>query len=421
MEEIRKSGEKGLPGRTLLYSIITLVILGLVAVNIGINLIWLESFVRDLREIGINYLLSEAKRSAENIEKFIQAEINDIKRLSQDVTISENTEFFISRFLKENPAIKEISIINLNGKEEKRYSRREYFIEKELRDFAFLEEFEKAKEGQIFISKVDFTPEGEPYIKITAPIRKLEIETPRAVLQAIFYLEGAWEKVLEMKIGETGRVSVIDDKGMLIADPDPSRVLKKINLLILPSAKAVISGEIFRGTKYLNEKGIEVFGVGVPIKILKWGVIIEQTTEELESSIKEVQKLTIIFLVVGAIIVGVLVWLDLILRKADKEVLKRHRIIENQSKKLEETKTSLEIRTQARTRELQELAQKLEEQIRERTKELQNKVGELEKFNRLAVGRELKMIELKEEITKLKEQLQNQKPSHPPNFGGGRR
>jgi len=409
MEEIRNSGEKGLPRRTLLYSIIALVILGLVAVNIGINLIWLESFVRDLRDRSINYLLSEAKRSSENIEKFIQAEINDIKRLSQDVTISENTEFFISRFLKENPAIKEISIINLNGREEKRYSRKEYFTEKDLRDFAFLEEFEKAKEGQIFISKVDFTPEGEPYIKITAPIRKLEIEKPQAVLRATFYLKGAWEKALEMKIRETGRVSVIDDKGMLIADPDPSRVLEKINLLILPSAKSPISGEIFRGTKYLNEKGIEVFGVGVPIKILKWGVIVEQTTEELEAPIKEIQKLTIIFWVVGTIIIGVLIWLDLILRKADKEVLKRHLIIEDQSKKLEEAKASLEIRIQARTRELQELAQKLEEQIRERTKELQNKVGELEKFNRLAVGRELKMIELKEEITKLKEQLQDQK------------
>jgi len=69
----------------------------------------------------------------------------------------------------------------------------------------------------------------------------------------------------------------------------------------------------------------------------------------------------------------------------------------------------LEIRIEARTRELQELAQKLEEQIKERTKELQEKLGELEKFNRLAVGREMKMIELKEEITKLKEQLQNKK------------
>ena len=37
------------------------------------------------------------------------------------------------------------------------------------------------------------------------------------------------------------------------------------------------------------------------------------------------------------------------------------------------------------------------------TKDLQNKLDELERFNKLAVGREFKMIELKEEIKKLKE------------------
>ena len=44
----------------------------------------------------------------------------------------------------------------------------------------------------------------------------------------------------------------------------------------------------------------------------------------------------------------------------------------------------------------------LEERVKERTKELQQKVEELEKFQKLAVGREIKMIELKEEIKKIK-------------------
>jgi len=78
---------------------------------------------------------------------------------------------------------------------------------------------------------------------------------------------------------------------------------------------------------------------------------------------------------------------------------------------LNEAKISLEIRIQARTRELQELAQKLEEQVRERTKELQNKIRELEKFQKITVGRELKMIELKKEIEKLKEELEKYKPT----------
>ena len=69
---------------------------------------------------------------------------------------------------------------------------------------------------------------------------------------------------------------------------------------------------------------------------------------------------------------------------------------------LMEAKTTLEIRVEARTKELEELNQSLDEQVKERTKELQKKLEELEKFNKLTVGRELKMISLKEEIKKFK-------------------
>jgi len=54
---------------------------------------------------------------------------------------------------------------------------------------------------------------------------------------------------------------------------------------------------------------------------------------------------------------------------------------------------------------LKELQEKLEEKVKERTKELEEKIVQLETFQRLTVGRELKMIELKKEIEKLRTQL----------------
>lgn len=63
-----------------------------------------------------------------------------------------------------------------------------------------------------------------------------------------------------------------------------------------------------------------------------------------------------------------------------------------------ESKEVLEIKVIARTRELQELNKTLEEKVKERTKELQRRLDELERFHRLTVGRELKMIELKKEL-----------------------
>ena len=41
----------------------------------------------------------------------------------------------------------------------------------------------------------------------------------------------------------------------------------------------------------------------------------------------------------------------------------------------------------------------------ERTAELEKKTRELERFNRLFVDRELRMVELKQEIKKLREKL----------------
>ncbi|MCK4781346.1 hypothetical protein KAS79_00255 [Candidatus Parcubacteria bacterium] len=69
---------------------------------------------------------------------------------------------------------------------------------------------------------------------------------------------------------------------------------------------------------------------------------------------------------------------------------------------LEEEKTSLEIKVNARTRELKELTQSLDQKVKQRTKELQDRVDELERFHKLTVGREVKMIELKKEIKELK-------------------
>jgi len=81
----------------------------------------------------------------------------------------------------------------------------------------------------------------------------------------------------------------------------------------------------------------------------------------------------------------------------------------NQLKKvksdLEDLKAVLDIKVGARTRELQELALNLEDKIKERTRESRERIEELERFHKLTIGRELKMVELKRENKKLQAQL----------------
>lgn len=48
----------------------------------------------------------------------------------------------------------------------------------------------------------------------------------------------------------------------------------------------------------------------------------------------------------------------------------------------------------------------MENRVKEQTKELEEKVGELEAFRRLAVGREVKMVDLKERLEDVEQKLQ---------------
>lgn len=72
---------------------------------------------------------------------------------------------------------------------------------------------------------------------------------------------------------------------------------------------------------------------------------------------------------------------------------------------LEKSKEILEIEVKERTKELKMLTETLEDKIKQRTKQLQERIEELEKFHKLTVGRELKMIELKKEIQEFKKEL----------------
>jgi PAS domain S-box-containing protein len=88
-------------------------------------------------------------------------------------------------------------------------------------------------------------------------------------------------------------------------------------------------------------------------------------------------------------------WVDIDERVRAEEELRQHR-------------DHLEELVEQRTAELMRTNEELEREIAERKRaeaELARRVEELERFNRLAVGRELRMIELKRRVNELSEQL----------------
>ena len=346
MDELKQQKHKdgSLPGLEIIYLVIVLAISGLVLINLEVNLRWLKNFSQALRTQAVNYEIAEARRAAGIMENSARQEVAGIENLAFSLSLigrqSAEAEIIIQNFLKKNHHTREVAIAELNGSVSERHSRSIAYEEGSLGDLANLEPFEEAKSGRTFTSRVNYNEFSEPFVFITAPLYDFASGTVSAVLLAHYYLRGMWEIAIEQKIGETGRISVVDDKGMLIADPQPARVLRKTNLLSLPPAKPAIRGEEFPGAKYVNEKGAPVIGVGVPIAFanLKWGVIVEQDVAEIERHLAEVNRWVVVFLAGNLIVIAILLWLGYMIFMANRELKRKHRFAESARFKAEEEK-----------------------------------------------------------------------------------
>ncbi len=175
---------------------------------------------------------------------------------------------------------------------------------------------------------------------------------------------------------------------------------------------------------YPNYRDVEVIGACQYIKNKQWALIVELETKK---AFKLIHNLRNWFLGIGAI--GCLIIIVLIIKFSEQITHPLIRLTNasneiadgNLDILLVEAKTGDEIEVLTESfnqmikdlkksrQKLEEWGITLEEKVKEKTQELNEKVAELEKFNKLAVGRELKMIELKKNIQDLENELKELK------------
>ncbi len=233
-------------------------------------------------------------------------------------------------------------------------------------------------------------------------------------------------------LGETGEAYILDESGYVLTPLRKYNYSYNVNNVIL--RKKVISDN-YRNCLLHKNKSFDkcqdevkifenyddkkVLATHFYISEMQWCLLVEIEEQEAYASVNNMQNLLTIVLSVSAVI---FLFIAFFYSKTISDPIKK---LDEYAKEISEgnlninvdIKTSDEVGSLAEsfnkmTKSLKKHAENVEQQVNERTKEMQEKVSELERFKKVTVGRELRMVELKKPI----KQLQNKKQLEGDNF-----
>jgi Cache domain len=174
-----------------------------------------------------------ASATARHIHHFITRKIERLRDAGVFMTRyrigSEEQRLMGLLLLKNDPAFRQISIIDSRGTETIRSSEIRAFLPSDFRNWSGEAAYSKAIQGEVYIGPVRTSDRAEPYIVIAMPL----MESPRkiiGVLAAHVNLRFLWEVIGGSHFRPGGYAYLIDEKGNVIAHEDPSLVLKQLNL-----------------------------------------------------------------------------------------------------------------------------------------------------------------------------------------------
>ena len=153
----------------------------------------------------------------------------------QDPMESRRLDFL--KLLRQLPAVTEVTHLDGSGREQLKVSRLAMDTAGSGADFSASPRFTEARRGKAWFGPVEFRKETEPYMPIAIP----EARDRPGVTVVDVNLKFIWEVVQKIRIGKSGLAYVVDDKGFLVAHPDISRVLRKVNLSELPQVRDALA------------------------------------------------------------------------------------------------------------------------------------------------------------------------------------
>ncbi|HUP98140.1 MAG TPA: ATP-binding protein [Usitatibacter sp.] len=313
MDHVGQEPERALPAvptrrRAGLFSkyfafIVLLVSAGLVASGaIGLYFSYQET-----RNSLVSLQREKALTAAVRIEHFLrdiesQLGWTTLPLLVPAQSAMEGRRLDFLKVLRQLPAVTEISHLDGQGREQLKVSRLAMDTAGSGLDFSTDPRFVEARKGKAWFGPVYFRKETEPYMAISIAEAR---DRPGATVVEV-NLKFIWDVVSRIRIGQKGIAYVVDDKGFLVAHPDISLVLRKVNLSNLPQVREALAAkadsewrEPAAARDVNNEEVLSAYARVAPTG---WLVFVEEPVSAVFAPLYDAMLRTVFLLFAGVLI-----------------------------------------------------------------------------------------------------------------------
>lgn len=279
-----------------------------------------------------------------------------------------------------------LTLVDAEGDELAKVSRFRTYSVQELGSQADNPAYQQAIQGSPYVATEVSLPADSsfPAFEIAAPMRG---RTSLGVLLADVSVEGMWDAVAQVEVGETGYAYIVDrDTGQIIAHSDPARytALQGQSLDLVPVVRQLTAGESDVEPQYRGLEGQQVIGAASALPGTNWALVVELPTAEAMADVRQMLYLLAVLLVVGVLIAGSLGLLVPrriiqplhVLQEGAKEIEAGHldHVIEvrtgDELQDLGEAFNEMAVALRSSRIELERWGHELEDRVEERTAEL---------------------------------------------------
>jgi signal transduction histidine kinase/DNA-binding response OmpR family regulator/HPt (histidine-containing phosphotransfer) domain-containing protein len=300
------------------YVVVLLVLVG--GVLMASSIVELYFAYRETQGAIVRVERAKAVAAAARIEQFlkeVELQVRETTRTASDdpdasqvgpaklgfrgglgAALAEQRELDFLRVLRNVPAIRELSHLDLSGKEQVRVSRLEPDIVGSQEDFSRKPKFVEARAGKTYWSPVYLKNESEPWATLAVPSGKhaVEVTTAEVSLGAVLKI------VSQIEVGSGGYAYVVDSRNHLVAHPDSWVLRAKRDLSTLVQVKAARADRSGPAAEAVVADGLgggQVLAAHAAITPVGWLVFVERAAADAYAPLRAPIIRSVVIFVLG--------------------------------------------------------------------------------------------------------------------------